>query len=108
MPLARLLSLLVPPLCWGCGAPAAHAAPLCRRCRPGQHWLEGAAVEGAGVSTWAPGAYGGPAGALVGGLKFRGAAGRGDHMAAALLARAPPPLIDNRTLVPVPLQPARL
>jgi ComF family protein len=108
MPLARLLSLLAPPLCWGCGAPAAHAAPLCRRCRAGQHWLEGMAVEVGGISTWAPVAYEGPARALVGALKFRGAAGLADHMAAAMLARAPPPLIDNHTLVPVPLHPARL
>src|SRR3954471_17869249 len=108
MPLSSLLALVAPPLCWGCGAPAHRAAPLCPRCRAGQHWLEAVAVEGAGVSTWAPVAYEGPARALVGALKCRGAAGLADHMAAAMLARAPPPSIDNRTLVPVPLHPARL
>jgi ComF family protein len=62
----------------------------------------------AGICTWAPVAYEGSARALVGALKFRGAAGIADHMAAAMLARAPPRLIDKRTLVPVPLHPARL
>ena len=108
MTLARLLSLVAPPLCWGCGGPAPRDEPLCRSCRTGQRWLESVAVEVAGIRTWAPVAYEGSARALVGALKFRGAAGIADHMAAAMLARAPPRLIDNRTLVPVPLHPARL
>jgi ComF family protein len=108
MPLARLLSLLAPPLCWGCGGPAAGGAPLCGTCRSALHWLDERPAAIAGVEAWAPLAYEGPARALVGGLKFRGAAGLADQMAAAMLARAPPALVDNSALVPVPLHPARL
>lgn len=108
MPLARLLSLLAPPLCWACGAPAAGHEPLCGACRSALHWLDGEPVLVAGMPVWAPVAYEGPARALVGGLKFRGAAGLAEQMAAAMLARAPPGLVDNATLVPVPLDPARL
>src|SRR3954447_15798143 len=108
MTLARLLSLLAPPLCWACGGPAVRDGPLCQVCRAGQRWLEPVLVEVAGIGTWAPVAYEGPARALVGALKFRSAAAIADYMAAAMLARAPPRLIDKRTLVPVPLHPARL
>jgi ComF family protein len=108
MPLARLVSLLAPPLCWGCGGRAAGAHPLCGSCRAALHWLDERPLAVAGVEVWAPLAYEGPARALVGGLKFRGAAGLADQMAAAMLARAPPPLLDNAVLVPVPLHPARL
>src|SRR4051794_30329742 len=108
MPLARLLSVLAPPLCWGCGATAAREAPLCAGCRSALRWLAPDAVMVSGVSSWAPVAYEGPARALVRALKFRGAAGIADQLAAPMLARAPPELVDNRTLVPVPLHPARL
>lgn len=108
MPLARFLSLVAPPLCWGCGGPAASAVPLCGACRSALHWLDEQPLEIAGVKVWAPVAYEGPARALVGGLKFRGAAGLADQMAAAMLARAPPALVHDTALVPVPLHPARL
>jgi predicted amidophosphoribosyltransferase len=108
MPLGRLLSLLAPPLCWSCGGSGAPHGPLCGPCRSALHWLDERPVEGAGLELWAPVAYEGPARALVGGLKFRGAAGLAEQMAAAMLARAPPGLVDNTTLVPVPLHPARL
>src|SRR4051794_868283 len=108
MPLARLLSVLAPPLCWGCGAPAARDGPLCTGCRSALRWLEPETIPVSGVSSWAPVAYKGPARDLVRALKFRGAAGIADQLAAAMLARAPPELVDNRTLVPVPLHAARL
>jgi ComF family protein len=108
VPIPRFLSLVAPPLCWGCGGPAAHDRPLCSACRSAVHWVEAEPVPVAGIPVWAPVAYEGPARALVGGLKFRGAAGLADQMAAAILARAPPALVDNSTLVPVPLHPARL
>jgi ComF family protein len=108
MPLARLLSVLAPPLCWGCGAPAARDGPLCAGCRSALRWLEPETILVSGVSYWAPVAYEGPARDLVRALKFRGAAGIADQLAAAMLARAPPELVDNRTLVPVPLHAARL
>src|SRR4051794_5124304 len=108
MTLARLLSVLAPPLCWACGGGPARDGPLCPGCRSALRWLEPSAVTVGGVTCWAPVAYEGPARALVRALKFRGAAGIADQLAAAVLARAPPELVDNRTLVPVPLHPARL
>jgi len=61
-----------------------------------------------GVPVWAPVSYEGPAQALVRGLKFRGAAGLADPMAAQIAANAPPGLLDPPTvLVPVPLHPSR-
>lgn len=107
MPLSGILALLAPPICWGCGAPAVRESPLCAACRSGLHWLDPDPVPLAGLAAWAPLAYEGPARALVGGLKFRGAPGLVDHMAAAMLARAPPELVESSTLVPVPLHPAR-
>jgi ComF family protein len=108
MSLTRLIALVAPPLCWGCGRPAAHDGPLCGACRSALHWLDERPLAIGGVAVWAPVAYEGPARALVGGLKFRGAAGLANQMAAAMLARAPPALLDSATLVPVPLHPARL
>jgi ComF family protein len=107
MTLARLLSLLAPPLCWACGGPAGREQPLCPGCRAGQRWLGPAEVALAGVATWAPVAYNAGARELVSALKFRGAAGVAEHMAAAMVARAPPRFLHERSLVPVPLHPAR-
>ncbi len=55
---------------------------------------------------WAPVLYEGPARALVVGLKFSGAMGLADEMAAAVAAGAPPGLLEG-ALVPVPLSTAR-
>jgi predicted amidophosphoribosyltransferase len=57
-----------------------------------------------GVEVWAPVAYEGPARALVRGLKYRGAVGLAEPMAAAICAGAPS--LDG-ALVPVPLHPRR-
>jgi predicted amidophosphoribosyltransferase len=57
---------------------------------------------------WAPVAYSGPARDLVSALKFRGAVGVADAMAAQIAANAPPWLLEGVTLVPVPLHPQRL
>lgn len=51
---------------------------------------------------WAPLAHAGPARELVLALKFRGAVGLADTMAAPLAARAPAGLLDGAALVPVP------
>ncbi len=59
------------------------------------------------LPAWAPVAYQGPARALVRGLKFRGARGLADELAAAMAARAPDGLLEG-VLVPVPLSLARL
>ncbi len=60
-----------------------------------------------GLSVWAPVAYEGPARDLVRALKFRGATGVADFMAAQIVANAPAGLLEG-TLVPVPLHPRRL
>jgi ComF family protein len=106
--LARLLSLLAPPLCWSCGSPAPEGQPLCRPCRAALRWLGSDTVRLAGVEAWAAVAYEGPARALVRALKFRGATGVADAMAAQIAALAPGRLIADAVLVPVPLHPARL
>jgi predicted amidophosphoribosyltransferase len=59
-----------------------------------------------GLEVWAPLAYEGPARAIVRRLKFHGAVALADHMAAAVVANAPPGLLDL-PLVPVPSPPAR-
>jgi predicted amidophosphoribosyltransferase len=69
-----------------------------------------------GVRVWAPVAYSGPARRLVGALKFGGARGVADAMAAQIVANAPSALLTQApseslvgsTLVPVPLHPRRL
>jgi ComF family protein len=59
------------------------------------------------VAAWAPLAYDGPARALVRGLKFGGAAGLSEVMAAQMAANAPEGLLAGFELVPVPLHPRR-
>lgn len=106
--LNRALTLIAPPFCWACGSASPHDEPLCRPCRSGLRWLDPAPVEVAGLETWAPVSYEGPARALVAALKFRGAAGLATPMAAQIVAGAPTRLLSTAgTLVPVPLLPAR-
>jgi ComF family protein len=107
MPLARLLSLVAPPLCVACGAAARVHEPLCRGCRAELRWLGWDQAAGVGVPTWAAVGYEGPARALVRALKFRGAVRLVEAMAAQMAANAPPDLLADRTLVPVPLGAAR-
>jgi ComF family protein len=108
MSLARLLSLLAPPLCVACGAVASVYQPLCRGCLRDLSWLGTSQPDaGAGVAVWAAVSYEGPARALVRALKFRGAVGLVDAMAAQMAGNAPPDLLRGRSLVPVPLHRAR-
>jgi ComF family protein len=100
--------LLAPPLCWGCDGPARRGEPLCRGCRGSLQRLAAEPVWLSGVRVWAPVAYSGPARDLVRALKFRGAIGLADMMAAQIAANAPPGWLGGRTLVPVPLHPRRL
>ncbi len=103
-----LLDLAVPPRCWACGAGARAREPLCHRCRAELRWLDRKPLALAGVETWAPLAYEGPARAVVGGLKFNGAAGLAAPMAAQIVACAPPDLLrPSAVLTPVPLHPRR-
>jgi ComF family protein len=105
MPLGGLLA---PPICWGCDGPARRGEPMCRGCRAALHRLAAEPVWLSGVRVWAPVAYSGPARRLVRALKFSGARGVADSMAAQIVANAPCELLAGVTLVPVPLHPRRL
>ncbi len=107
-PIDTLLDLLAPPACWACGSRARRHEPLCLTCRAELRWLDEQPLRLEGVDVWAPVAYDGPARALVAGLKFRGAVGLGEPMAAQIAAAAPPLLLrPPARLVPVPLHPGR-
>lgn len=122
--LARTTSLVVPRACWACRAPAPGEHPLCPACRREVRFLRGALCSRCGLPVpcgrpcpasgsvvaraWAPVVFEGPARALVHALKFRGALGVADLMAAQMVAAAPPGLLDApATLVPVPTHPLR-
>lgn len=98
--LAKLIGLVVPPLCLACGADAGRAAPLCRECRAQMH----ASAPRPAAAAWAAFPYDGPAGALVRALKFSGRAGIADLMAAQIAALAPPDLFRG-AIVPAPVHP---
>ena len=100
--------LLAPPICWGCDGPARRGEPLCRGCRASLHRLAAEPVWLSGVRVWAPVAYSGPARRLVRALKFSGARGVADAMAAQIVANGACELLAGVTLVPVPLHPRRL
>jgi ComF family protein len=105
---SALGALLAPPLCWGCCGPARGDAPLCGACRSSLQRLAAEPVWLSFVRVWAPVAYSGPARDLVRALKFRGAIGVADAMAAQIAANAPPGWLDGQALVPVPLHRRRL
>lgn len=106
--LSPAVSLLAPPLCWGCGATAGEREPLCSGCRTRLRRLDPEPAKVGGVRVWAAFAYEGPARALVRGLKFRGALRLAETLAAQIVASAPPRLLEGGVLVPVPLHRARL
>jgi ComF family protein len=122
--LADLGAALAPPACWACGAAVAAGHPLCWACRAELRFLRGTrcgrcglpapcgprcpALGSAVAQAWAPVAFEGPARALVHALKFRGALGVADAMAAQVVAGAPPGLLASpAALVPVPTHPLR-
>jgi predicted amidophosphoribosyltransferase len=122
--LAGLGAALAPPACWACGAAVAAGQPLCWACRAELRFLRGARCPRCGLPApcggrcpslgsavaraWAPVAFEGPARALVHALKFRGALGVADAMAAQVVAGAPPGLLAApAALVPVPTHPLR-
>jgi predicted amidophosphoribosyltransferase len=122
--LGALGSALAPPACWGCGAAVAAGQPLCWDCRAQLRFLRGercprcglpapcaarcSSSDSALTRAWAPVAFEGPARALVHALKFRGALGVADAMAAQIVAGAPPGLLAApAALVPVPTHPRR-
>jgi len=99
--------VLAPRLCWGCDGPARRGQSLCLRCLASLHRLTGEPARLRGLRVWAPVGYSGAARDLVRALKFRGARGVADTMAAQIAAGAPAELLDGPTLVPVPLHPSR-
>ena len=104
MRLSSVLSAVAPPVCVACWSWAGAAEPLCGVCRGRLRWLGGSVVD----EVWAPVAYDGPARAVVGALKFRGAWRAAEAMAAAVVASAPDSwLLRDAVLVPAPLHPAR-
>ena len=110
--LRKALAPLAPPACFGCGASAGSAAPLCPSCRDGLGWLSDEVVEldGPGApatEAWAPLAYRGGARALARAVKFGSLAELTETMAAQIAATAPAGALDRGELVPVPLHPAR-
>jgi predicted amidophosphoribosyltransferase len=122
--LADLGAVLAPPACWACGAAVAVGQPLCWACRAELRFLRGARCPRCGLpapcgwrcpslgsavaQAWAPVAFEGPARALVHALKFRGALGVAETMAAQVVAGAPPGLLAApAALVPVPTHPLR-
>jgi predicted amidophosphoribosyltransferase len=107
--LARLISILVPPLCVACGADAGRGAPMCRECRAQMHAGGARRIAVAGsrsgrIECFAAFPYDGPAGALVRGLKFGGRRALADVMAANLVACAPVDVLAG-CVVPVPVHP---
>jgi predicted amidophosphoribosyltransferase len=121
---AGLLGAIAPPTCWHCGAAVAAGQPLCWPCRSQLRFLRGERCSRCGLPApcgrrcspagsalaraWAPVAFEGPARALVHALKFRGALGVADAMAAQIVAGAPPGLLAApAALVPVPTHPLR-
>jgi ComF family protein len=105
-----LLRLLAPPLCWSCGSPARAGEPLCARCRLALRRLPAEPFRLGGLAAWAAVSYEGPARDLVRALKYRGAAGVADGLAAQVAACAPESVLPRgggAALVPVPLHPAR-
>lgn len=113
--LGRFLGgVLAPPVCWSCSGLSRRGDSLCGSCRASLHRLAPEPVLLSGVCVWAPFAYSGPARDLVRALKFRGALGLADSMAAQIVANAPDGLLEPAqvaarcTLVPVPLHPRRL
>jgi predicted amidophosphoribosyltransferase len=121
--LAVAAAVVAPPSCVACrrplGAAGGAGGPLCPACRVVLPWLRGArcprcalpspcgsrcAMAGSAIArTWAPLAFEGPARDVVHALKFRGALGLADLMAAQIVATAPSDLLrTGACLVPVP------
>jgi predicted amidophosphoribosyltransferase len=118
--LAAAVAVLVPPLCVACRRPPPRPGErLCPACRASLPWLReprcprcalpapcGGRCPMAGSAVaraWTPVAFEGPARAVVHALKFRGALGLAELMAAQMVATAPPDLLaDGVALVPVP------
>jgi predicted amidophosphoribosyltransferase len=121
--LPALLSLIAPPACLACRRPPAPGDILCRDCKLTTPWMTGDLCPRCGLPwpcgrrcpaadlafdrAWAPVAYAGPVRDLVNALKERGALVVAQLMAAQIVATAPPGLLDDGVVVPVPADPLR-
>jgi ComF family protein len=119
---SQLAALVAPPRCAACGAPVPAGELICPDCRRALPWLRGPrcrrcalptpcrpcpAADAAFDRAWAPLAYAGTARELVTRLKFGGALGLVEVMAAQIAANAPEELTRGRTVVAVPLHRSR-
>ena len=119
---SQLVAAAVPPRCATCGGQVPADELMCRDCRRALPWLRGPrcprcalpapcrpcpAADAAFDRAWAPMAYAGTARELVTRLKFGGALGLVDVMAAQIAANAPEELTRGRTVVAVPLHRSR-
>jgi predicted amidophosphoribosyltransferase len=118
-----VLDLLLPPACLVCRAATRSGEQLCRGCRAALPWLPAERCERCGLPAscgarcparvaaferaWAPVAYDGAARMLVRALKLDGLTSAADLMAAQIAATAPPELLAEGSLVPVPGNPRR-
>jgi predicted amidophosphoribosyltransferase len=100
--LAPILAAVAPPLCWSCRAPAPAGEPLCRGCRSRLRFLGPEVARVGALPVWAAVAYEGPARDLVRGLKYRGAAGLAEALAAQMAASAPRELLPPRMAASAP------
>jgi predicted amidophosphoribosyltransferase len=121
--LAEILALVAPPVCVACRVALDDpGAVLCGSCRRALPWLQAPlcprcalpkpcspcpAHRAAFNRAWAPLEHRGPARQLVNALKFGGALGVADLMAAQLAAGAPDWIGRTTALVPVPAHPTR-
>src|SRR5919206_4320977 len=101
---SQVSALVAPPRCAACAAQVAAGEVICPDCRRGLPWLRGPrcrrcalpvpcrpcpAADAAFERAWTPMAYAGTARELVTRLKFGGALGLVDVMAAQIAANAP-------------------
>jgi predicted amidophosphoribosyltransferase len=118
-----VLDLLLPPACLVCRTATRSGERLCRGCRAALPWLPPDRCVRCGLPapcgvrcparaaaferSWAPVAYDGAARALVHALKLHGMTAAADVMASQIVAVAPPELLAEGVLVPVPGNPGR-
>lgn len=123
MLLRTLVDLVAPPSCVACRRPPGPLGVLCPACRAGFDWLGPDTCAACGLpepcgrscparglafaGAWSPVAYGGPAAALVVGLKEDGVVAAASIMAGQMAALAPPGVLAGGVLVPVPAEPLR-
>ena len=104
-------SLVAPPLCLACGKDAPGQDRLCVACEnelsvlfPGARLVDPSAPVSDRFAIYR---YDGPARALIKTFKFAGGVALAEQVAQRIADLAPPELLHDVTIVPVPLHPAR-